>query len=47
MLGLAPDHPQSYHFFMRANLFQHIDMAPDRCHVPDGLAADYFEYGRE
>ncbi len=46
-VGLAPDHPQSYHHFMHTNLFSQIDVDPRRCHVPDGLAEDYFEYGRQ
>lgn len=39
-IGLAPDHPQSYHRFMFENLFNHINMVPGRIHVPDGMAAD-------
>lgn len=35
-LGLSPDHPQSYHAFMRAHLFDHIDMAPGAWRVPEG-----------
>lgn len=38
--GLAPDHEQSYRFFMQDNLFSHIDVLPERTHVPDGLAKD-------
>ncbi len=45
-VGLAADHTQSYHFFMHDNLFRHIDIASSRCHVPDGMADDYEEYGR-
>ncbi len=33
---IAPDAPQSYHHFMRKNLFDHIDIKPANCHVPDG-----------
>lgn len=39
-IGLAPDHPQSYHRFMFENLFNHINMAPERIHIPDGMTAD-------
>ncbi len=39
-VGLPPDHPQSYHSFMRSQLFEHINLRPDRAHVPDGLAQD-------
>ena len=38
--GLAPDHPQSYRFFMQDNLFNHISIDPANTIVPDGLAAD-------
>ena len=38
--GLAPDHPQSYRFFMQDNLFDHISIDPANTIVPDGLAAD-------
>ena len=36
--GLAPDHEQSYRFFMQDNLFNSIDVVPERTNVPDGLA---------
>lgn len=39
-LGLAPDHPQSYHSFMQAQLFSHVNLDTNRCHLPNGLAAD-------
>lgn len=35
--GLKPDHPQSYHHFMRANFFDHIDIARDAVHIPSGI----------
>ena len=35
-VGLTADHPQSYHSFMRENLFDHINMKA--FHVPDGAA---------
>ena len=38
--GLAPTHDQSYRWFMRHNLFDHIDVLPENTNVPDGLAAD-------
>lgn len=37
---LAPDHDQSYRYFMNHNLFDHIDIDKNRTHVPDGLAED-------
>ncbi len=38
--GLAPDHDQSYRYFMQHNLFDHVDVVPENTQVPDGLAAD-------
>lgn len=39
-LGLGPDHPQSYRFFMRQHLFSHINIDPKNACLPDGLAKD-------
>jgi glucosamine-6-phosphate deaminase len=39
-VGLAPDHPASYHRFMQENLFSHINIAESNVHIPDGLAGD-------
>lgn len=39
-LGLGPDHPASYRRFMEENLFQHINIAPEKTHIPNGLATD-------
>lgn len=36
-LGLGPDHPQSYRYFMDRELFGQIDIAPRNTQVPDGL----------
>jgi len=44
-LGLTPDHPQSYRYFMNDNLFNHVNVRPDCTHVPDGCAADPKAYG--
>ena len=38
--GLAPDHDQSYRYFMQDNLFNHVDIVADNTNVPSGLAAD-------
>ena len=38
--GLAPDHEQSYRYFMQKNLFDHIDINPENTNVPNGLAED-------
>lgn len=37
-IGLASDHSESYHTFMAENLFNHIDIAIDNTHVPNGMA---------
>jgi glucosamine-6-phosphate deaminase len=39
-LGLSPDHDQSYRYFMQENLFKHVNVDPDRIHLPNGLAKD-------
>jgi glucosamine-6-phosphate deaminase len=39
-IGLAPDHPQSYHHFMYENLFQHLDIPDEQIHLPDGMTDD-------
>jgi glucosamine-6-phosphate deaminase len=44
-LGLAPSHPQSYHYFMQQNLFSQVNLPRERAHVPDGtIAANYDSY---
>jgi glucosamine-6-phosphate deaminase len=39
-IGLSPDDPNSYRATMQWLLFDHVNFAPGRTHVPDGLAAD-------
>jgi glucosamine-6-phosphate deaminase len=44
-LGLSPDHPQSFHYFMRENFFRHVNIDPARTHIPDGMiTGNYEEY---
>lgn len=44
-LGLSADHPQSFHRFMRENLFDHVNIPRSRIHVPDGtVRGGYEEY---
>jgi glucosamine-6-phosphate deaminase len=38
--GLAPDNLQSYHYFMKENLFRHVNVRSDQTFLPDGLAED-------
>ncbi len=39
-VGLPAEHPQSYHSFMWANLFRHVNIRPENVHLPDGRAKD-------
>lgn len=39
-VGLNPNHPQSYRYFMNSNLFNHIDININNTKVPDGNALD-------
>uniref|UniRef100_A0A832DIK3 Glucosamine-6-phosphate deaminase n=1 Tax=Ignavibacterium album TaxID=591197 RepID=A0A832DIK3_9BACT len=39
-VGLAPTHPESYHYFMWENLFKHININPSNVHIPMGMAED-------
>jgi len=39
-IGLSPDHDQSYHYFMDANLFGKINIPSQNTHLPDGMASD-------
>lgn len=34
--GLGTDHPESYHRFMRDQLFDHVDIPKENIHIPDG-----------
>jgi glucosamine-6-phosphate deaminase len=36
-LGLAPDDPQSYHAYMRDRFFDHVNIAAENTHIPNGL----------
>lgn len=39
-IGLASDHPQSYHTFMWTNFFNHVDIKKENVHIPNGVAED-------
>ena len=44
-LGLAPGDPQSFHFFMHSNFFDHVNFSPDKIHIPSGaFRKDYSAY---
>ncbi len=36
-IGLAPTHPQSYHYFMNENLFKLINIDERYIHIPSGM----------
>jgi len=42
-VGLPPSHPQSYHYYMFHNLFDHVDVRRENVHIPDGMAEDLDE----
>lgn len=46
-LGLAPEHDQSYHYFMQENLFRHINLAAEQTHLPNGQAENMTKECRE
>ena len=35
-LGLAADHPASYHTYMQECLFAHVNLPPQQTHIPNG-----------
>ncbi|NMB02336.1 MAG: glucosamine-6-phosphate deaminase [Firmicutes bacterium] len=39
-VGLAPDHPQSYRYYMNENLFSKINVNPEKTFIPSGIAED-------
>lgn len=38
--GLSKDNPNSYHFYMKDHLFEHIDIDMEKTYVPNGDVAD-------
>lgn len=39
-VGLDESHPNSYHQYMRTNLFDHLDIPRENTFLPDGTASD-------
>ena len=39
-VGLAPEHDQSYRYYMNKNLFNNVNIDLRNTHLPDGLADD-------
>ncbi len=46
-VGLAPQHPCSYHAFMQEHLFGQINIRPENVHIPDGNARDLHAAAKE
>jgi glucosamine-6-phosphate deaminase len=40
-VGLRPNHPQSYHYFMYENFFKHVNIAPGNFYIPSGTTSNY------
>ena len=45
-VGLSSENPESYHYFMKEHLFSRVNLRPDHCFVPNGMAEDLEEEGR-
>lgn len=47
-LGLAPDNPQSFHYFMHSSFFDRVNFSRERIHIPSGaFRQDYSAYCHE
>ncbi len=44
-IGMGPDNPQSYHYFMQENFFKHINIKPENVYIPNGMAQDVIAEG--
>jgi len=42
--GLPPNHPQSYSYFMRENLFKHINIPESHINIPSGTAKNVYAW---
>ncbi len=42
-VGLAPDHPQSYHYYMKRNLFDHVNLDPVNISIPTSSSDETLE----
>ena len=40
-VGLPPNHPQSYHYFMHENFFKHVNIPPENINIPSGSTSNY------
>ncbi len=39
-VGLGPNHPQSYHRFMREHFFDHVNIPPQNVYIPHGTTSN-------
>jgi glucosamine-6-phosphate deaminase len=39
-VSLEPGHPQSYQYYMRQHLFDHVNILPENINIPSGCATD-------
>lgn len=42
-IGIPESHPASFHAYMRQNFFDHVNVAPENIHIPDGKMRHNFE----
>src|SRR5216110_486722 len=40
-VGLPVNHPQSYHYFMHENFFQHVNIPRQNINIPSGTTSNY------
>jgi len=40
-VGLAPNHSQSYHYFMHEHFFQHVNVPKQHIYIPSGNTSNY------
>jgi len=45
--GLHPEHPQSYYYYMRRHLFDHVNIKKENIHIPQCYNQDVSEFCRE
>jgi len=46
-VGISPDHPASFHYFMWKYFFSQVNITPENVHIPDGLARDVEAHCRQ
>lgn len=43
-VGLQPNHPQSYHYFMHEHFFKHVNIPPQNINIPSGSTSNYHAF---